>query len=64
MYVANGGSNVKWGGTDFKWGGRAPLASPLATALVLVNRIPVKQLFLGGLLIAFCKNLRNNEMQM
>jgi len=24
---------VIWGGTDFKWGGRAPLASPLTTAL-------------------------------
>jgi len=31
---SNWGPNVKWGGTDFKWGGRAPLAPPLATALV------------------------------
>jgi len=27
------GTDFKWVGTDFKWGGRAPLASPLATAL-------------------------------
>jgi len=32
-YAATEGPNVKWGGTDFKWEGRAPLASPLATAL-------------------------------
>jgi len=35
MYVTTKRSNVKWGGTDFKWGAGAPLAPPLATALVI-----------------------------
>jgi len=35
MYAATSGPNVKWGGTDIKLGGRAPLASPLATALFI-----------------------------
>jgi len=36
MYAATGGPNVKWGDTDFKCGGRAPLAPPLATALIVM----------------------------
>ena len=36
------------GGTDFKWGSRAPLAPPLATALILLSSallsaVPEKQ---------------------
>jgi len=34
IYAAIRGPNVKWGSTDFIWGGRAPLAPPLATALM------------------------------
>jgi len=36
---------MKWGGTEFKWGGRAPLASPLATAM---GCIEIKVVLMSG----------------
>jgi len=53
MYVATGAPNVKWGDTDFKWGGRAPLAPPLAMALLIA----------GSHVVLYCVKTSMNEKE-